>query len=298
MTDTDPDVDFLAPGTPVDLSNCEREPIHVPRQRAAARCADRRQRPRLRPSSRCRRTSPTWSGWTGGRRGPAAGRRARRRAGLGGDPVGQRVRRPAGAQPGRDHPGRRGRPGARRRAAAPAVVGPGEAVVAGCRPTATRAGCRARAWSSSWSPRAVRGPSPSRTPTRRCAARSGAQPGLLAAGALRHRRAGGAHPHRLRPGDGLPLRRRLQRRGRRRGEAARLNSFLGLHYPASDIPAQARALYEKNWIRLISDVDYIPARCSRPCTRSGRPLDLTAAASRWTSPTPRCAASRRSTSST
>ena len=28
-----------------------------------------------------------------------------------------------------------------------------------------------------------------------------------------------------------------------------LNSFLGLHYPASDIPAQARALYEKNWIR-------------------------------------------------
>ncbi|MDP9429912.1 MAG: GAF domain-containing protein [Actinomycetota bacterium] len=34
--------------------------------------------------------------------------------------------------------------------------------------------------------------------------------------------------------------------------AAGLNSFLGLHYPASDIPAQARALYEKNWIRLIS----------------------------------------------
>jgi light-regulated signal transduction histidine kinase (bacteriophytochrome) len=23
-------IDFLAPGTPVDLGNCEREPIHVP----------------------------------------------------------------------------------------------------------------------------------------------------------------------------------------------------------------------------------------------------------------------------
>ena len=47
-----------------------------------------------------------------------------------------------------------------------------------------------------------------------------AQPGLVAAGALRHHRAGGAHAHRLRPRDGLPLRRRLQRRGRRRGQAA------------------------------------------------------------------------------
>ncbi len=38
-----------------------------------------------------------------------------------------------------------------------------------------------------------------------------------------------------------------------------LNPFLGLHYPASDIPAQARALYEKNWVRLISDVGYQPS---------------------------------------
>ena len=38
-----------------------------------------------------------------------------------------------------------------------------------------------------------------------------------------------------------------------------LNSFLGLHYPSTDIPSQARALYEKNWIRLISDVAYTPA---------------------------------------
>ena len=34
--------------------------------------------------------------------------------------------------------------------------------------------------------------------------------------------------------------------------------FLGLHYPASDIPRQARALYMRNWIRVITDVDYVP----------------------------------------
>lgn len=33
-------------------------------------------------------------------------------------------------------------------------------------------------------------------------------------------------------------------------------SYLGLHFPASDIPIQARELYSKNWIRIIPDVDY------------------------------------------
>ena len=64
-----------------------------------------------------------------------------------------------------------------------------------------------------------------------------------------------------------------------------LNSFLGLHYPASDIPAQARALYEKNWIRLISDVGYTPSRIQpvdHPDT--GQPLDLTFSALRSVSP--------------
>jgi light-regulated signal transduction histidine kinase (bacteriophytochrome) len=68
-------------------------------------------------------------------------------------------------------------------------------------------------------------------------------------------------------------------------KAAHLNSFLGLHYPASDIPAQARALYEKNWIRLISDVDYRPSRLQpteHPAT--GRPLDLTYSTLRSVSP--------------
>jgi len=34
--------------------------------------------------------------------------------------------------------------------------------------------------------------------------------------------------------------------------------FLGLHYPATDIPRQARALFLHNWIRLIADVDDEP----------------------------------------
>ena len=68
-------------------------------------------------------------------------------------------------------------------------------------------------------------------------------------------------------------------------KTAELNSFLGLHYPASDIPAQARALYEKNWIRLISDVDYAPSPIepvAHPAT--GEPLDLTYSALRSVSP--------------
>ncbi|OBK19532.1 histidine kinase [Mycobacterium asiaticum] len=64
-----------------------------------------------------------------------------------------------------------------------------------------------------------------------------------------------------------------------------LNSFLGLHYPASDIPAQARALYEKNWIRLISDVDYAPVPIVPTINpSSGAPLDLTFATLRSVSP--------------
>ena len=64
-----------------------------------------------------------------------------------------------------------------------------------------------------------------------------------------------------------------------------LNSFLGLHYPSTDIPAQARALYEKNWLRLISDVDYTPAPLVPAIDPgSGTPLDLTNATLRSVSP--------------
>lgn len=37
-----------------------------------------------------------------------------------------------------------------------------------------------------------------------------------------------------------------------------LDAFLGLHYPDSDIPKQAKHLYTLNWLRLIPDVDYQP----------------------------------------
>jgi two-component system, chemotaxis family, sensor kinase Cph1 len=64
-----------------------------------------------------------------------------------------------------------------------------------------------------------------------------------------------------------------------------LNSFLGLHFPASDIPAQARALYEKNWLRLISDVNYTPVPLVPTIDPvSGTPLDLTHATLRSVSP--------------
>jgi light-regulated signal transduction histidine kinase (bacteriophytochrome) len=37
-----------------------------------------------------------------------------------------------------------------------------------------------------------------------------------------------------------------------------LEAFLGMHYPDSDIPKQAKHLYTLNWLRLIPDIDYQP----------------------------------------
>ena len=55
-----------------------------------------------------------------------------------------------------------------------------------------------------------------------------------------------------------------------------LEPFLGLHYPASDIPRQARELYARNWLRFIADRDYAPVPILPPsgpdCGDS--PLDL------------------------
>jgi chemotaxis family two-component system sensor kinase Cph1 len=64
-----------------------------------------------------------------------------------------------------------------------------------------------------------------------------------------------------------------------------LAPFLDLHYPAADIPQQARALYVKNWLRLITQVDYdaaplVPA--ANP--RTGEPLDMSQAILRNVSP--------------
>lgn len=51
--------------------------------------------------------------------------------------------------------------------------------------------------------------------------------------------------------------------------------YLDLHYPPSDIPKQARHLYTINWLRLIPDVNYQPVPlipANNPVTN--RPLDL------------------------
>jgi chemotaxis family two-component system sensor kinase Cph1 len=64
-----------------------------------------------------------------------------------------------------------------------------------------------------------------------------------------------------------------------------LASFLDLHYPESDIPRQARALYLKSPLRLITQVDYQPARlvpADNPLT--GEPLDMSFATLRDVSP--------------
>jgi light-regulated signal transduction histidine kinase (bacteriophytochrome) len=66
---------------------------------------------------------------------------------------------------------------------------------------------------------------------------------------------------------------------------AALEAYLGLRYPASDIPAQARRLYLKNWLRLIFDTRQKPARIVptlRPDT--GAPLDLSFSVLRSVSP--------------
>ena len=41
-------------------------------------------------------------------------------------------------------------------------------------------------------------------------------------------------------------------------KAEKLSPFLGLNYPSSDIPKQARQLYSLNWLRLIPDINYKP----------------------------------------
>jgi light-regulated signal transduction histidine kinase (bacteriophytochrome)/CheY-like chemotaxis protein len=65
----------------------------------------------------------------------------------------------------------------------------------------------------------------------------------------------------------------------------RLEPFLGLHYPAADIPAQARRLYALNWLRIIADVSYRPARLVPELEpESGAPLDLSFSVLRSVSP--------------
>lgn len=69
-------------------------------------------------------------------------------------------------------------------------------------------------------------------------------------------------------------------------ESARsgIGSFLGLNYPASDIPAQARALYIRNQIRIISDVGGVPVPVEPALDPHGEPLDLSLSTLRSVSP--------------
>ncbi|HEX3399573.1 MAG TPA: HWE histidine kinase domain-containing protein [Acetobacteraceae bacterium] len=63
-----------------------------------------------------------------------------------------------------------------------------------------------------------------------------------------------------------------------------LPSFLGLRYPAADIPAQARRLYERNILRIIVDVDAVPAAITPALSPEGMPLDLSMSVLRSVSP--------------
>ncbi|MEI6160454.1 MAG: GAF domain-containing protein, partial [Roseococcus sp.] len=66
---------------------------------------------------------------------------------------------------------------------------------------------------------------------------------------------------------------------------ASMEPFLGLHYPASDIPQQARAMYLRRWLRLIPDARYTPAPLLPVLNPShGKPLDMEQSLLRSVSP--------------
>jgi light-regulated signal transduction histidine kinase (bacteriophytochrome) len=65
-----------------------------------------------------------------------------------------------------------------------------------------------------------------------------------------------------------------------------LEPYLGHHYPESDIPSQARALYLRNWVRCIPDAQYrpVPIELATVGPGTGEPLDLSGAHLRSVSP--------------
>ncbi len=74
--------------------------------------------------------------------------------------------------------------------------------------------------------------------------------------------------------------------GRVIAEAKRndLQTFMGQHFPAGDIPHQARRLYLLNPIRVIADVTYAPSPVLPPVAGTERPIDMSFAALRSVSP--------------
>jgi len=63
-----------------------------------------------------------------------------------------------------------------------------------------------------------------------------------------------------------------------------IGRFFGLHYPASDIPAQARILYTRNLLRVIADVKATPVPIVPTRDEAGEPLDLSLSLLRSVSP--------------
>lgn len=63
-----------------------------------------------------------------------------------------------------------------------------------------------------------------------------------------------------------------------------LEPFLGLHYPHTDIPPQARELYMKNLLRLIADINYTPVPIYTIDDTRDKNLDLSLSILRSTSP--------------
>lgn len=67
--------------------------------------------------------------------------------------------------------------------------------------------------------------------------------------------------------------------------APHMYSYMSHHFPASDIPAQARAVFLQNWLRMIPDVGYTPVPLHPGINPlDGMPLDLGQSALRSVSP--------------
>lgn len=69
-------------------------------------------------------------------------------------------------------------------------------------------------------------------------------------------------------------------------ESARggIGSFLGLHYPPSDIPQQARELYKRSLLRVITDIEATPVLIVPTLDEHKKPLDLSLSVLRSVSP--------------
>jgi chemotaxis family two-component system sensor kinase Cph1 len=63
-----------------------------------------------------------------------------------------------------------------------------------------------------------------------------------------------------------------------------LEAFLGMHFPDSDIPKQAKYLYTLNWLRLIPDVNYQQIGLVANDETSSHPLDMSYCGLRAVSP--------------